>query len=510
MAEQFNGGNPIAGFDKDTFTKSKINAVEVSQLTADGEKIKSDIVSGTLNLTVGKNSRYECLRQVDKISDIKGLNTLTLDANKIILDNNNLKTISEQDFKNVTALTSLSLASNEISSFVSNLKLSELNLSNNKITQIDLTAMEYATAEDVSINLSSNLISDYKKIVFPATKKLSSLNLSFNNLMSLSEQDIENINARMMQGQKASIILQGVTDFNNVTAGDSIMLYSDAISNFKVKFSYAGNIKFGEEIFKSSGELSQKVYIPAGKIKVEFFSGNNLINAQTYPTLETKIIQVPLKPLDYKIEVKEKEVTSLNQDANMKITFFMQNLDNIPNKADILQNAKIYYARLGMSETQGNILEINGNGGFEYSAYVVFDEIESESIILSGSIMDWTGITIGIVLIVIVFVIVSAIYFLVRWIREGGNVAPLSEKEISKLNRKHRMENFNRESYIEKLDEPRHNNRVSDMGYGDDYLSEDLNEKPRYYDEYDPKQDNDDYSSHLNTNNLRDLDDKDN
>ena len=47
-----------------------------------------------------------------------------------------------------------------------------------------------------------------------------------------------------------------------------------------------------------------------------------------------------------------------------------------------------------------------------------------------------SGVILGIVIVVIIFVVCAAIYFIGKWIRDGAEVAPLSEKELFKVNRK--------------------------------------------------------------------------
>ena len=92
-----------------------------------------------------------------------------------------------------------------------------------------------------------------------------------------------------------------------------------------------------------------------------------------------------------------------------------------------------------------------------------------------------TGIIIGILIVVAIFVVCGAIYFIGRWIREGAVVAPLSEKEILRLKRSREKKGYLVDDYISKFEQPRHDDRVSDLGYSDNDLTEDLNKADTSY-----------------------------
>jgi len=73
---------------------------------------------------------------------------------------------------------------------------------------------------------------------------------------------------------------------------------------------------------------------------------------------------------------------------------------------------------------------------------------------------------------------------LVKWIREGASIAPLSDKEIYNLNRrKAKKMGESREDFIADLDKPRYETSVTEKGYNDnekDFI-ENLNEEPKNY-----------------------------
>ena len=71
---------------------------------------------------------------------------------------------------------------------------------------------------------------------------------------------------------------------------------------------------------------------------------------------------------------------------------------------------------------------------------------------------------------------IATIYYVIRWIRDGATIAPLSDREIKRIRKKKIFaDNTDRESRIEALDKSRHLYRVSDSHYDGDEVYGDLN-----------------------------------
>ncbi len=500
-----NEGYPIKEFSIDVFDySSHSNPSTYYNASIDGEIILEDLQKGILDLSVGKYAKYDCIKNKNfSIKDIKGLNSLTLDGiNTLILNGNALTKIDNQNLSSLFALKTLKVSNNKLTSFILNESLTYLNnldLSNNNIKDIDVSKLVFSGGLAPSINLSGNEITDINNIILP-NLSMSKLDISFNNIAEISQEDIEALNNKMTSGNKVNILLQGVVDFSKLYAGDKLTIYQGSeIENFRMKIYYSENSEYYNEeqdnlICESYGvEEKEIIYIPAGKIKIEFFSGETPINDIT--NLDASLLDklsgnnlynISIKNVAYKAYVNDKEVSSLSHDSNIKVVLDIENIDNIPNKNDLLSEngVKYFYYRNNQSKINSNIINITENGNFVYFAYLTFDGLNSDTIRLSISRRDLSSITWGIIIIVIIFVLCSAGYFVFKWFRDGAQVAPLSDKEIFRLNkRKNKVADKNLDDdFISSLDAPRHNTRVSDQGYSDNILEENLNEPEKNYD----------------------------
>ena len=95
-------------------------------------------------------------------------------------------------------------------------RVNELRLSNNNLTEIDLSKMYTLTGQRPRVDLSNNKISAIGSINFGA-KQFASLDLSFNNLQDV---DVDALSLNMYNGAKPEILVQGVSDLTSLKAGD--------------------------------------------------------------------------------------------------------------------------------------------------------------------------------------------------------------------------------------------------------------------------------------------------
>lgn len=505
LAKQLNNGAYVPGFYVDTFSVRYKEAVVTN--TEDGQKLVEDLNNGLLDLTVGENARYNCLKNYDvyPIEDIKGLNSLDLrNIKTLVLNNNDIKTIERTDLASLTNIVTLQAENCGLTSVEINPDLTsihELKLSSNKLQSIDLTRLNLLAAARPKVDLSNNEFTSVSDIAFSQTMKLAKLDLSFNNLENV---DITELNKNMYGTAKADILLQGLKGLDNLVAGQEIIVYqSDKISNFNVVISYAGLEGFTSDFYVEGGDNVicsttglqdvEKIKVPAGKILIEFYSGDALINAANFPALDnttlnklkSKTCSVALSAPVYSAYVNDKKVESLNQSETIKVVFSLDNISDLPNAADIVssQNKAIIYTidSKNNQETQNTSLIFDTNGEYKFSAYIVFDGLQSKTISVDIVRQDFKSVTIGIVIIVIVVVVVGAVYFITKWIRDGATIAPLTDKEIYNLKRRQEKKlGYTREDFISNLDKPRHDERVTNVGYSDENLIEDLNEKVDY------------------------------
>lgn len=523
VAYQLNFNQPVAGFDKDIFTTG-YNDYKVKeswttetdpekkaiyeQNIADSNLIKADLIAGELNLTVGKNAKYKCLQDEDllPITDISGLNEISLDTVKtLILDNNQIKTITSKDFKNLVSLQNLSVKNNGLKSINLNSSLAKLNnldLSNNNLTEVDLSKLVYTDGKYPSCNLSNNQIESVESLIFPTSTTLERLNLNFNRLYKLTAQEIEILSNKVNGSTPVFLGVQTESDINNLVAGTKFVVYNlqnSDVEQLNVKASYfEGNLDLAKSDFYAEGENNlicqtlgieqvEFLYVPAGKIKFEFFSNDTKITKDNFPakslsdiveSFSTKISKVALPSPSYTLKSNGNVVTNTYQegDVTVEFKFLTSNIPNIIDVNDNLNGAKLYSGfDRKYSEDVQNTLTINSNGTFECNAIAVFDGIESARASVSITRKNMSGIIWGLVIIVLLFVVGSAVYFTVKWVREGANVAPLTQKEIFNANRrKEKKYGRERQSKYGQLDASLRNKERAALN-ADDLTEQDLN-----------------------------------
>lgn len=496
-----------SGFDVDFFSNG-FKTAEVLEGSG-GEVLKQDLTNGILDLTTGSNAKYSWMVNSKPIKDITGLNALQLNNIKtLILNDNNISNIEETDFSSLSAMKTLTIENNGLSSFELNGTLSsvnELNLTNNNLSSIDLSTLQISSGIRPKVDLSNNKFTTTSTIQYP-NSGLSKLDLSFNNLINI---DFDEINMHMVPGIKADILLQGVKDLTTLKAGDCFDVYQgEKVEKLSVRISYnEAKSSFyvpGEDnvICQTTGEQDKEtIYIPAGEIVIEFLSDGEVINETNFPGLDevtlkklaTVKFSAKLKAPSYSAYVEGKKVTNLNQNSEIKIIFEVADEQNIPNIEDVKDSA-VFYSELVSTDSSFKEKDthiIKENGSYTIRAYAMFDGILTDTINIDVKLTNMAGITIGIVIIVVVFVVVAAIYYVLRWIKEGATVAPLSDKEIFNLKRKQEKKmGYSREDFISDLDKPRHDDRVSDLGYSDDEVKEDLKPQAKFYETYSSKDDN--------------------
>lgn len=503
LAIVLNGGYED-GFDFDLFSKQY--QVEESDST-DYKNLVADLEEGKLDLTCGTKASYEALTNLAEVEDITGLNCMELDNIKtLIVNDSKIKKIENTDLNSLGNLETLKVENGNLTSFELNprlLMVDELYLGNNSLTEIDLKSLSSSRKNPIA-DLSGNKISSVSDIDAP-NSGFSALDVSFNNLTNLTDSDLVLLNSKMELGAKPDILLQGVSSFENLEAGDSITVYqSTKIDDLKVVISYRSDsllyVQNGDNLICQTNATAdvEKIKLPAGKILIEFKSGDTLINEINFPSLNQNLLNhlkakscnIKLPSPIFEATVNGEKVTDISkeQPSDIKVVFKVDNSKDIPNIEDILYDTyKVNFYSL--IQTRNAIYEnqdtqtITRNGEYTIKAYVNFDGINSDMIFIEVSRKDMTGITIGLIIIVTIFVLGFSAYFIARWIKSGANVAPLSDKEIFKLNKKkEKYYGKSEDDLILDLDKPRHEERVSDNASDDGNLVENLNEVKKPFD----------------------------
>jgi len=477
LTRQINYNQAVYGFNTDLFTYG-YNAYEPNpdwdfsnethQKWRDNRNvIVEDLGRGELDLTVGENAKYACLKSstLKPISSLRGLNCMSMETiKKLTINNANLTEVSDLDFETLPNLTSLSMKNCGLSSFKLNsviTKLNDLDLSNNNLTNIDLSKMVATSSANPSVNLTNNKIDNLQNVIFGQTE-FSKINLNFNLLSDFSDSDYQSLSEKILDSNNLFVGIQSQNGFDNMVAGDKILVtnyqnnfvnelnvvasyYAGSINNLKSSFYVDGQ---DNTICDTSGEEQFEVmYAPAGKIFFEFFAGNNPINLVEYPEFQNKFIKIPLQAPTYILKTNGEVVTDYYQQSDINVIFSVVNNADIPNLHDVVSEngAKIYSgSALNLSKDPKAELVVNKNGTFELSAKVEFDGISSLVTTISVTRQNTTGIVWGVIIILFLVIIGAAVYYITRWIKDGAVVAPLNEKEIYSL-KKREERKYNRQ-----------------------------------------------------------------
>ena len=416
-------------FYKDFFSTRYKSAQPTSQ---EGIKIKQDLEKGILNLCTGENAEYDCLRNVSQITQIDGLKNIEFSGiTQLILDNQSINNINQDDLSSFTDLTSLSINNNDLReielSSETKSKLSCLSLRNNLLSEIDLRNL----ASGARVDLANNLLEDFNNIYFSGT--LNHLDLSFNNLT-----EITNITGiASIVGCTPVLLVQGLN--KDLAAGDKIILVNDGyVSNLRGVLKYSSQSEFIGQIFSTNGEqIVESLIMPAGKISLNFPFTNadsSLLGEDLDLLQQEREFNFALPSPKCVATSNGKEITQFEQSESMNFKFNIDIDSDIPNYEDIISNASLYAGLSGEEELVDSII-IEENGSYNIVSYIMFDGIRSET--FSAWVNKTSGVPGALIIVIISGILVVAIcaIYLVRWFRNGGVIAPLSDREIYELNR---------------------------------------------------------------------------
>lgn len=426
------------GFNSSFFT----TGFESSSPTSDdGIAIQNDLALGKLNLTIGENSPYECLRDFeDKITDISGLNNLDLSGiQTLILDDNSISSVSSGDFSSLINIDILSVCNNSLSSFFINPtlsgKITQLYLRDNLLTQVDLSDM----ALNATIDLAGNLIESFTNLSFGGT--ITSLDLSFNNI-------IEEPNIPLALGCTPVFFMQGLNK-EKFIAGDTIAVVNDGefAQDLIVHVKYfAGDTEVtaseyyvdASDILLSAASMGfNQIELPAGKLEISFSFVENLNTPENDAKYFGELFIASKLPAPTVTAMSNGSVISTySQTSPMNFSFALNLNSNVSNSILVLADAVIYSGVSGEEQANVSTYDITAYASKTLSSYFVFDGITSEIATLSASYQSATNITLGLVLIIIIFIVIASVVYVIRWIRNGSPIAPLTDSEMFREKRR--------------------------------------------------------------------------
>ena len=394
--------------------------------------ILTDLRNGVLNLTTGENG-YDCLKNVNPIRNIGDLSFMEFDGvKKIILNDNSLSSIGESNLIGFEDLEEVEIKNNRLTSFKLNNvyfgKIKTLDLSSNLLTNVDLSCVR-SSAE---VNLSKNRLSEISSISFPDVN-LEKLDLSFNNLTG--ERDISHLTSTCHV--RPIMLVQGLGK-EKFCAGDIVTVFNNNETDHLVmSVSYRADSSYSEigEICSTDGLGGFEVlYLPVGKIKYslswDYLSGG----ASPVNLIGNNINSLPQKPTYYTIcEGQKSTQTTFQKDFDLIFDYEMSN--NIPNKNTFLNDYKLEITS-GSAKYNGTTLPLRNSQSYSLKAVAKFDGLESEALFVNASRENPSVLTAVIVIVCGIVIAAATAVMLTSFFRNGGQVAPLSDKELARIRRR--------------------------------------------------------------------------
>lgn len=349
------------------------------------------------------------------ISTLDGMERLELDS--LVSFSANINEISDFDSKwfrytDLDTFKSLSLAGNQLSKIDLSpyYRLTNINLSSNKFSEIDLSYIEGKTAgTEITINLANNKIDSISSIRLPS-KRISHINLNIisNNIADLNDSYFSDF-------YTLQVGIQGFVsqlDIVNIDTSKSVKFYKTGIEGLAV------------EIWRTDGDIEDElittindsdiidryteVSLPVGEYEYRYtINGEGAYSRNDYDRLyliDAKFGVLPQKA-KFSFVYKGEEYESLGK-VTGKVTVKLSTQE---------EGAKIIYSVNGSEWIEGNVVECDKGGSYSIKVKTVVNGVESEeeSIWVRTSlnlyVSDWLMLVLLILLALVLFFVVLPI-----------------------------------------------------------------------------------------------------
>ncbi len=402
--------------------------------TAEGQEMVDDLNNGKLYLVAGAGAKYDSLIVKSPLSSIDCLNNLNFsNISELYLDNNDLLEITSGQLASFTNLKVLSANFNKLNKVVlqtSTLQnLDSISLMGNKLSTIDLSSLK----NGANVNLFDNYFGEKEDIKLP--QNLSSLDLSFNNLVDETEEsfDVGCEPILLVQGLKQNLeALSKITTFNN-----NLSLVSGLTTIVTYRETSGDASSFSGEIIRSNATKAvDTILMPIGKLSIRFAYSNG-VGLQDYHISKLISYTINIAPTNPSVLCLIEGVTSTSfvSDKDIEFSQTIEFDTSIPNYQDVTQNTTLGISAIGNGNFADKIV-ITNVGKFNLQFYSEFDGLKSSGVTIYGEKTGRNMTAIGIVIVVIVVSLIICSVFLARWFSNGAVVAPLSDKEIYQANKR--------------------------------------------------------------------------
>lgn len=384
-----------------------------------------------IDISVDKLTDYK-INSVSKISSLSGLEYFKFGALKTLKINGHaITSISSSDLTNAPNLTTIEVNNNKISSvdLNDNSRINYIDLSSNNLTEVDLSFLvKDELGVNPTANLSNNYISDVNKIILPPSNNAPlNLYLTNNQLVTATKNDfpIKDINGNILENQyhNVSLLLQG--HIGDMKDNQYISVTPDnEYTTFNVRL-YDNNIENPTLLSRAGyGADTNKLIFKVGKGVIRYYLGDEEISQST------------LIKEEYKSYFQAKDVTVIPIAPKLVVVYNDEQIEYtgaIKDEFDIYattnyDGAKVYMRVNGGGWQEATRYNIQKRGEYRVEAYVDYNGVTSEISYIDVECSINTSLIWGLIIIACGIGLGFAIYVLVKWYQNGGNVAPIEPK----------------------------------------------------------------------------------
>ncbi len=368
--------------------------------------------------------------ELDGIECLKGCTNLTT----LIVDGHKLSTIESYMIMEFPNLTTFSAKNNNLTSvhFPTSSKICEVNLSGNKLEQINLAyltkksaAFPYAVA-----HLENNLFADIANITMPASTATELyVYLSNNYLTDVTTANIVETN-EMFEGHNVSLLVQGIKQKSNAikfTNNTYIRVNQDlAVDGFETEHKLTAKAFYraeselatdGAETLAATSDVNGRLVLPTGRLIIRYYNDG----VEYTDTFAAQKVDVYPDMPTLKVEING----VIQEEAPRSVKGTFKVIAMAP------ENSKVEIRFANTSYAVGNYITVKESGEYIVYAQVTIDGLTSEEAYLFINNTNPARMTLTLIIVVgAVILIVGGIY-LYKWFKSGAIVTPLSDKEIA-------------------------------------------------------------------------------
>lgn len=350
--------------------------------------------------------------KITSLTDLKKFDLRKLEILK--LPNNDIDNIEADIFVGMSSLEYLDISNNNLTNIdiseLSNLKV--LILNNNKLTSLDVSTMKTTGYEGGSsiLNISHNNFSAFSNVTLPIERTDSNFDIiGYANNFT----DIESISGKFnyilgIQGVNKTCIDQS-EEIKYYNTGDSIL----SVKIFKISYDQNGDeIKTLVGSFSDSETSIVNIQLEVGDYRVEYYKDDIQINSENnaeYMWFDSTDIKIIPDTPKYVFEINGKKY---------------ENVDKLTRKAKLIfiadEDATVYYSFDSTDWIEGREVVLDKGGNYIVQFKCVKNGIESEEggVTIKASLnLKIPDIFLLLIIVMVACGFVAVVYFIGKFLR---------------------------------------------------------------------------------------------